>query len=76
MGEKLIKPAAIDMVRIMCGDEVAEKFALVPLSDDTAQKHIASMSLNAEEQLVSSIKQGEEYSLQIDESTDVSDDAQ
>ena len=25
IGEKLIKPAAIDMVRIMCGDDVAKK---------------------------------------------------
>ena len=34
------------------------------------------MSLNVKKQLVSSIKEGGEYSLQIDESTDVSDDAQ
>jgi len=33
------------------------------------------MSTNVKEQLISSIKQGEEFSLQIDESTDVSDDA-
>ena len=76
IGEKLIKPAAIEMVRLMCGDDVAKKLDIVPLSNDTVQRRIASMSLNVKEQLVSSIKQGGEYSLQIDESTDVSDDAQ
>ena len=64
------------MVRLMCGDDVAKKLDIVPLSNDTVQRRIASMSLNVKEQLVSSIKQGGEYSLQIDESTDVSDDAQ
>ena len=34
------------------------------------------MSLNVKEQLVSSIKQGGQHGLQIDESTDVSYDAQ
>ena len=64
------------MVRLMCGDDVAKKLDIVPLSNDTVQRRIASMSLNVKEQLVSSIKQGGEYSLQIDESTDVSDDVQ
>ena len=74
--EKLIKPAANDMVHTMCGDDIAKKLHVVPLSNDTDQRRIASMSLNVKEQLVSSIKQGGEYSLRIDESTDVSDDAQ
>ena len=37
MGEKLIKPAATNMVRIMCGDDVAKKLDVVPLSDDTVR---------------------------------------
>ena len=76
IGEKLIKPAAIDMLRIMCGDDIAKKLDIVPLPNNTVQKRTASMSLNVKEQLVSSIKQGGEYKLQIYESTDVRDDAQ
>jgi len=75
IGEKLIKPAATDMVRIMCGDDVAKKLDVVPLSNDTLLRRIASMSANVKEQLISSIKQSREFSLQIDESTNVSDDA-
>ena len=76
IGEKLIEPAAIDMVCIMCSDNIAKKLDVVPLSNDTIQRCIASMSLNVKEQLISSIKQVGEYSLQIDKSTVVSDDAQ
>ena len=75
IGENLVKPAAIDMVRIMCGDE-AKKLDIVPLSNDTVRRCIASISANIKEQLISSIKKGREFSLQIDESTDISDDAQ
>jgi len=63
------------MVRIMCGDGVAKKLDVVPLSYDTLLRRIASMSANVKEQLISSIKQSREFSLQTDESTDVSDDA-
>ena len=76
IGENLVKPAAIDMVRIMCGDDVAKKLDIVPLSNDTVRRRIASISANIKEQLISSIKKGREFSLQIDESTDISDDAQ
>ena len=76
IGENLVKPAAIDMVHIMCSDDVAKKLDIVPLSNDTVRRRIASISANIKEQLISSIKKGREFSLQIDESTDISDDAQ
>ena len=63
IGEKLIKPTAIDEVRIMCADDVAKKLDVVPLCNDTVRKRIVSMSFNVKEQLVSFIKQGGEYSL-------------
>ena len=34
-GENLIKPAGVETARIMCGDAVANKLAMVPLSNDT-----------------------------------------
>ena len=65
IGENLVKPAAIDMVRIMCGDDVAKKLDIVPLSNDTVRRRIASISANIKEQLISSIKKGREFSLQL-----------
>ena len=53
----------VDKVRIMCADDVAKKLDVVPLCNDTVRRRIASMSFNVKEQLVSSIKQGGEYSL-------------
>ena len=55
-GKKLIKPAAMDRVHIMCGDDVAKKDA-VPLFINTVGWRIASVSANVKEQLISSIKQ-------------------
>ena len=33
--ENFIKPAAVEMARILCGDAIANKLAMVPLSNDT-----------------------------------------
>ena len=38
IGQHLIKPAAIDMVRIMCGDDVAKKLDIVPLFNDMVRR--------------------------------------
>ena len=34
-GENLVKPAAVEMAKLMCGDAVASKLAMVPLSNNT-----------------------------------------
>nr|XP_039250834.1 zinc finger BED domain-containing protein 5-like [Styela clava] len=39
-GEKLVKPAAVEMARIMCGEAIANKLAMVPLSDNTIKRRI------------------------------------
>ena len=78
MGEELIKPAAIDMVRQMCGKEQAAKLASVPLSNDTVQRRIMDMSLDVKEQVIKKIKDKDsgDFSLQLDETTDVAKCAQ
>ena len=76
MGEELIKPAAIDMVRQMCGKEQAAKLASVPLSNDTVQRRIMDMSLDVKEQVIKKIKDSGDFSLQLDETTDVAKCAQ
>ena len=34
-GENLVKPAAVETARIMCGNAVANKLAMVPLTNNT-----------------------------------------
>lgn len=76
IAEKLIKPAAIDMARIMCGDESSKKLQKIPLSNDTIRLRINDMSFDIKNQLISAIKIAGLFSIQLDETTDVSKDAQ
>ena len=50
--ERLVKPAAIDMARLMFGDNVASKLQSVSLSNDTVKSRIADISLNIKNQVV------------------------
>ncbi|CAL9691707.1 unnamed protein product [Knipowitschia caucasica] len=75
IGESLIKPAAIAMSRIMHGDKQAAELEQVPLSDGTIGRRISDMALDIKRQIIDAVKGGK-YSLQLDESTDVSNTAQ
>src|SRR5215469_84174 len=76
IGENLIKPAAIDMIRLTCGDEYVKKIEQIPLSNDTICKRIQDMSIDIKKQVISGIKNSGQFSLQMDETTDISDEAQ
>ncbi|XP_068233586.1 zinc finger BED domain-containing protein 5-like [Palaemon carinicauda] len=76
IGEELVKPAALDMVGTIYGKEFAKKIEHVPLSNDTVKKRIQNMSHDIKDQVIAAIKKSGHFSLQLDESTDVSDDAQ
>jgi hypothetical protein len=76
IGEELVKPAAIDMVKLMCGDDAAKKIQPVPLSNDTVRSRIVDMSLDIKDQVVARMKETGKYSYALDESTDVGNDAQ
>ncbi|XP_071033052.1 protein FAM200C-like [Parasteatoda tepidariorum] len=76
IAEKLIKPAAIYMARSMCGDESSKKLQKIPLSNDTIRLRINGMSFDIKNQLFFAIKIAGLFSIQLDETTDVSKDAQ
>ncbi|XP_066983788.1 protein FAM200C-like [Macrobrachium rosenbergii] len=69
-------PAALDMVSTILGDAAVKKIQTIPLSDNTINRRIQEMSGDIKEQVVAAIKESGKFSLQLDESTDVSDDAQ
>ena len=72
IGEELVKPAATDMVRLLCGDGMAKKIQTVPLSNDTVRNRIIDMSFDVKDQVVASMKAAGKYSCQLDQSTDIS----
>ena len=74
IGERL--PAAIDMARLMRGDNVASKLQSVSLSNDTVKSRIADLSLNIKNQVVARMKKAGKRSYQLDESTGTGKNAQ
>ena len=76
-GETLVKPAAVDaMAREVCGDDVANKLAMVTLSRCTIKRRINDLSDNILTQTIGRIKESGKFSLQLDETTDVESNAQ
>ena len=75
-GENLIKPAAVEMARILCGDAVANKLVIVPLSNDTIKWRIQEISEDVLQQTIASIKRSGKFSLQLDKTIDIGNDAQ
>ena len=69
--DRLVKPAAVEMARIMCGEAVANKLAMVPLSDNTIKRRIEELSVDILQQIIGAVKQSEKFSLQLDETTDI-----
>uniref|UniRef100_A0A8C4RMF6 Zinc finger BED domain-containing protein 5 n=1 Tax=Erpetoichthys calabaricus TaxID=27687 RepID=A0A8C4RMF6_ERPCA len=76
IAETLIMPAAIDMCREMFGKALASKLKTIPISNDTIQRRITLAAADVEEQLISRLQDCKQFAIQLDESTDVSGQAQ
>uniref|UniRef100_A0A8C5M152 Uncharacterized protein n=1 Tax=Leptobrachium leishanense TaxID=445787 RepID=A0A8C5M152_9ANUR len=73
IGETLIKPAVLKMVNIMLGKVAEVKLSQIPLSNDTLSDRIEDMSKDILAQVVADlISSPAKFSLQLDETTDVS----
>ncbi|KAI0978254.1 hypothetical protein GJ496_004256 [Pomphorhynchus laevis] len=59
----------------MLGEPSAQKVAKVPLSNDTIARRINELAHDMEDQLIEQIKLAKYYSLQLDECTDVANQA-
>ena len=75
IAEELILPSAIDMCWEIIGEAAASKLKLVSMSNDAIKRRIVEMSDDIECQLLERIKSSPYYSIQLDESTDVSNAA-
>uniref|UniRef100_A0A8C2IPX6 DUF4371 domain-containing protein n=1 Tax=Cyprinus carpio TaxID=7962 RepID=A0A8C2IPX6_CYPCA len=67
IGETLVKPAAEVMANVMLGKKASDDMHKVPLSNDTVQRRITSMSETVQEQLITRLHQSPFFSLQLDE---------
>ncbi len=76
LSEELIIPAAAVLAETMVDKTAADKIKTVPLSNDTVSCRIDKMGTYIVEQLVDKLRAGESFSLQLDESVDVSGQAQ
>ncbi|XP_025423626.1 zinc finger MYM-type protein 6-like [Sipha flava] len=75
IGETLIKPCLLDVTSELLGPSAAKKMNDLPLSNDTISKRIIDISVDIEEQIIDKIKLSKWFSIQLDESTDVSQKA-
>ncbi|XP_061589540.1 SCAN domain-containing protein 3-like [Cololabis saira] len=75
IAEELVLPAAVDMCREMIGEAAAKKLLTIPLSNDTVSHRIVDMASDIQQQLIERVKSSPFFSLQLDESTDVTNAA-
>ncbi|XP_042217347.1 protein ZBED8-like [Homarus americanus] len=78
IGETLIKPCALKMVKRVLGEASERKIQQIPLSNDTVKRRINEMSDDIKEKVIQEIKLSPTgmFAIQLDESTDVSSCAQ
>ena len=78
IAENLILPCCKDIVHCVLGDCAEKKLASLPLSNDTIKRRIRDMADDVEQQVVAEILGAplNTFSIQLDESTDVSSCAQ
>jgi len=71
IAESLIKPCVTDIVSCMLDEKAVKKINTIPLSNDTVRRRINDISTYIKSELISRLKWNN-FSLQMDESTDVS----
>ncbi|XP_047480177.1 SCAN domain-containing protein 3-like [Penaeus chinensis] len=78
IAEELILPAAGMMAEIMLDKKTADQLKAVPLSlsHQTVSRRVSEMSAYIQDQVVNKLKASQSFSLQVDESTDISGQAQ
>ncbi|KOC62786.1 SCAN domain-containing protein 3, partial [Habropoda laboriosa] len=76
IGETLVKPACIEIVKSMLGPREVNEVKKVPLSADTVKKRINDMLSDILGILIAKLKTAQKFALQIDEPTDIKNRAQ
>lgn len=75
IGEDLVLPAAIKICETIHSSEIAEPLKKIPVSNDTIKKRIDCIAENIWSTLLLRIKQSSKFAIQLDESTDNTNNA-
>ncbi len=75
IAERLILPAALDIVNTVLDEKASEKLKLIPLSDNTVSRRIGDIAQNLKERLIVRLKTAKDFAIQLDESTDIASSA-
>ncbi|GBM06228.1 Zinc finger BED domain-containing protein 5 [Araneus ventricosus] len=73
IAENLVFPCIKDAVECMFGEDHVQKIKNIPLSNSTVSRRIKDMYVDIEATINERIKKSPFFSIQVDESTDVSD---
>ncbi|XP_060846365.1 zinc finger BED domain-containing protein 5-like [Rhopalosiphum padi] len=76
IAEKLILPACREIVKVLFGEEAEKEVLKIPVSENTISRRIEHMSEDIEEQVLRQSRDSPLFALQLDESTDISGQAQ
>ncbi|XP_065663055.1 zinc finger BED domain-containing protein 5-like [Hydra vulgaris] len=76
LAEEVILPCTKEIVRLLFGEEAVKKIDNIPLSNTTVKRRITDISSNIKENVINEIKESPYFSIQLDDSTDVSSMAQ
>jgi len=73
IAESLIKPCAIEIVKLVCSKNEYKKLLNIPLSNDVIRDRIVEISDNILKRVIKEIKNSPvPISIQLDETTDIS----
>ena len=75
IGETLVQGCIKDVCIEMLGEPAARKVAQVPLSNGTIARRIDELAHDVEDRLIEEIKLAKYFSLQLNECTDVANEA-
>lgn len=75
IGEDLIKPCMLQAGEVVLGKQAVKKLKEIPMSANTIKRRIEEMADDIENQVIIMVKNSPFYSIQLDESTDVSNKA-
>ena len=71
IGETLVKPCTVDMVKLLLGETSAKKIQQMPLFKDTIKRRILLMPTDVKQQVIAEIRSSPMFAVKLDKSTDV-----
>jgi hypothetical protein len=75
IGEELIKPCLLQACEEVLGKQAVKRMKIIAMSANTVKRRIEDMAEDTESQVIEMVKNSTFYSIQLDESTDITNKA-